>query len=254
MPLRHLVLVNKSTNPNITFADMQSVAQALQVQLDRDFTPIWGIHATLVALDQGEPTPSNSWPMRILDKPEAGLGIHLDSGHKPFAEIGATSDWSITASHEMLEMLVDPYGHRLVKAPDIDPSSDQHLVNYLVEVGDPCEVYSYNINDVAVSDFVTPEYYNENAASGTEVDFLGRLSGPYQVPDGCYISWIDPQDHRWHQKQTDGSFVRSKKEVPPKGNPRDDRDKAFGGDEDAQRHNLPLIRKRYMETIRKKSA
>jgi hypothetical protein len=254
MTLRHLVFVNTSTKLGITFSDVQSVAQALQIQLDRDFTPVWGIHATVVAIDQGETIPAKAWPMKILNHSEAGLGVHLDSSHKPFAEIEATSDWPITASHEMVEMLVDPYGHRFVSAPDIDPASDGHAVNYLVEVGDPCEVYSYTINGTAVSDFVTPEYYNESAVSGADLDFLGRLSRPYEVPDGCYLSWIDPQDQRWHQKQTDGSFARSKNEAKPKVNPRDDRDKTFGGDEEAVRHNLSLIRTRYMERLRKKSA
>src|SRR5438034_8703517 len=86
--------------------------------------------------------------MTILDQSSAGLGVHLDKNGKPFAEIQAGNDWSITASHELLEMLVDPLGHKLIRDPDIDPASDGHQVEYLVEVGDPCEVFAYPINGI----------------------------------------------------------------------------------------------------------
>jgi hypothetical protein len=79
-----------------------------------------------------------------------------------------TQDWPVTASHELLEILVDPLGHQFRRAPDIDPASDGHLIAYLVEVGDPCEVFSYPIGDVAVSDFVTPDYYDPKAAAGRQ--------------------------------------------------------------------------------------
>src|SRR5207249_6723714 len=95
---------------------------------------------------------------------------------KPFAEIQAGNDWSITASHELLEMLVDPLGHKLIRDPDIDPASDGHQVEYLVEVGDPCEVFAYPINGISVSDFTTREFYDTKAPAGTQFDFLARLN------------------------------------------------------------------------------
>ena len=104
------------------------------MRLDRDFTPIWGVRATVIPLDKGEVVPNRAWPMRIVDKPEGGLGIHLDENHQPFAQIQDTDDWSVTASHELLEMVVDPFGHKFVRGPDMTPDSDGHLVNHLVEV------------------------------------------------------------------------------------------------------------------------
>src|SRR5439155_16270664 len=237
MKIRHLVLVNKSIQ-NISFADLSQATASLQTQLDRDFTPLWGVRAQIVPLNKGTPIPPHTWPIIILDNPKNGLGIHLDKAGKPFAEVEATNDWSVTGSHEMLEMLVDPLGHRFIQAPDIDPDSDGHLVYYLQEVGDPCEIFEYSINGVAVSDFVTPDYYDPNAGNGMPVDFLGQLSGPFDVPQGGYISWIDPQDGRWHQKQVDGSFVTARKRANLKGNARDDRDTAFGGEHDSDRHRV----------------
>jgi hypothetical protein len=239
MKPRRLALTNHSSH-HITLDEVTRVAKALQIQCDRDFTPIWGVAAVVVPFDSSEKLPAGYWPMRVLDKPVGGLGIHLDTKHHPYAEIMATPDWSVTASHEMVEMLADPYGTNFISAPDIDPHSDHHRVHYLVEVGDPCEVWSYSIEGVAVSDFVTPEYYNADAEPGTSIDHLGRLKHALEVPRGCYISWLDPQDGRWHQKQVDGSFVTARQKTHPTRNPREDRDRAFGND--PARHDLSAIR------------
>jgi len=244
MKIRHVTLQDNSSM-NLSLDQLDQVAQALQIQLDRDFTPIWGVHAQVQALDRGEVVPALAWPMTILDHSDAGLGVHLDKNGKPFAEIEKGTDWSITASHELLEMLVDPLGHKLIRDPDIDPASDGHQVEYLVEVGDPCEVFAYQINAISVSDFITREFYDTNAPAGTQFDFLGRLNQALEVPDGCYISWFDPQDGKWHQKQIDGSFITARQKANLDKSPRDERDAAFGDEDNALRHDLQRIRARY---------
>jgi hypothetical protein len=246
MTVHHVALINKSS-AKIPFATLDKVAQALQIQLDRDFTPIWGRRAQVSALAPSEPTPASAWPIRIVDAPVGGLGIHLDRAHRPYAQVKPTSDWSVTASHELLEMLADPLGNHFIHAPDIDPKSDGHLVQYLVEVGDPCEIYEYKIDGVAVSDFVTPEYYDESATAAP-LDFLGRLSRPFAVPKGCYISWEDPLDGRWHQKTPEGKFTTGRASIHARRNPREDRDKAFGPEVESARHDLPGIRATYRRT------
>ncbi len=239
MKPRQLGIVNESSRA-IAGASLDEVARALQVQIDRDFTPVWGVAATIAAFGAGKKMPAEFWPLRLVDQPVGGLGIHLDRHHHPYAEIMATPDWSVTASHEMVEMLVDPLGHTFISSPDIDPHSDHHLVHYLVEVADPCEIWSYDIGGVAVSDFVTPDYYDAHARGGGALDHLGRLKKPLDVPRGCYLSWMDPADGRWHQKQVDGSFVTARRRAHPRRNPREDRDLAFGGD--PVRHDIAAIR------------
>ncbi len=238
MAAHQIMLVNHSSM-SVSPAELTAVAAALQTQVTRDFVPAWGIPATVTALTQGHP-PAGAWQLRILDHVTGGLGIHLDHHGHPYAQILAGNDWTITASHELLEMLEDPLGHKFIQAPDIDPASDGHLVSYLVEVCDPCEVFSYTIDGIAVSDFVTRDYYDENA-TGVALDFLQKLPKPYTVPEGCYISWEDPEDHRWHQKRPDGSFVTAMEKINRRRNPRADRDAAFGSDEDNGQHNLAPI-------------
>jgi hypothetical protein len=243
----HHVTLQDLSSAGLAFSQIQDVTQALQIQLDRDFTPIWGVHAVVQALDAGEKVPKGAWPMMVLDQPDAGLGVHLNKGRKPFAEIEFGDDWSITASHELLEMLVDPLGHKLISDRGIDPDSDGHQVHYLVEVGDPCEVFDYSINGIKVSDFITKEFYEVGAPNGTQFDFLGRLDQALEVPRGCYISWIDPEDQRWHQKRPDGSFITAQKKANAKKSPRDQRDAAFGDDENESRHDLLAIRREHRQ-------
>src|SRR5438552_4367158 len=88
MRIRHVTLQDQSSL-NLTLSQLQDVTNALQIQLDRDFTPEWGVHAVVQALNQGENVPAKAWPMSILDQSEAGLGVHLDKNGKPFAEIQA---------------------------------------------------------------------------------------------------------------------------------------------------------------------
>lgn len=240
MNTRQVVLLNRSSKV-ISFKELKSVAKALQTQVDRDLGPIWGVAARITALAKGGSIPKTSWPIKIVNKPVGGLGIHLDKRGKPYAQVKDTPDWSTTASHELIEMLVDPLGHRFVNAKDIASNTNGRRVNYLVEVGDPCEMYDHKIGGVVVSDFILPDYY-DTSVRGSRVDFLGKLAGPLDVPAGGYISWIDPIDGRWHQKTPEGQFTRSKSKADPKGNPRADRDNTLPAEGDEDRHDLSRIR------------
>jgi hypothetical protein len=131
-------------------------------------------------------------------------GFHKDKDGQPFALITASSDlntWSLTASHEACEMLVDPSGTK-VNAGD-SPKKDQGRVSFLVEVCDPSEAadFGYSVNGILVSDFYTPNYFDPMAASGVRYSFTGAITEPRQVLRGGYLSWKDPvSDHWWQEK------------------------------------------------------
>src|SRR5947199_10422664 len=98
MKIRHVTLQDKSSM-KLPFDQVDQVTQALQIQLDRDFTPVWGVHAQVQALDTGEAVPARAWPVTVLDQPSAGLGVHPDNNGNPFADIHVRHDGSITTSH-----------------------------------------------------------------------------------------------------------------------------------------------------------
>jgi hypothetical protein len=212
-----------------------------------------GVQAHITPLHTNDSISNGVWPIYILDHSDAGLGVHLDNNGKPFAEVkydlNSWDNTTITISHEMLEMLVDPLGNNFRSAPDLDPNSDGHLVQYLVEVGDPCEMFSYNIGNTTVSDFITPQYYNVNANSSIELDFLRKLHKPLEVPPGGYISFEDPNDDHWHQKDTDGN-LNDLGPINHNENPRENRDNAIGGEDlKDNRHNLSPILTAYQKKL-----
>lgn len=232
-----VALIDQS-KAGVPAATLRQIAAALQQQVDNDFGPVWGVAASISALGTSAPIPSGTWPIKVVDDIGGAGGVHLDENGQPYAEAVISPELSIAISHELLEMLVDPWGNRFTPGSDLDPSSDGHQVFYLVEVGDPCEVSSYDIGGVAVSDFILPSFYDPNAAG--QVDFLNALTGPLPqtVPYGCYISWIDPQDGNWHQQRPDGTFVTAA--ATTGRNPRADRDSVFA-DADEDRHNMAAI-------------
>jgi len=179
------------------------VAAALQKQASRDLEPIWDISATVDAFAKLEDVPLDYWPMIVRD--DIGFnaaGIHLDKNRQPFALISSSNDrdtWSLTASHEALEMLVDPFGDRLVAGDS--PKAGQGRVNFLVEVCDPSEAaaFAYSINSVLVSDFYTPHFFDPITASGVRYSFTDAIKQPRSILDGGYLSWVDLETDEWWQ-------------------------------------------------------
>ncbi len=145
--IRQIALVSESSI--IQGSDVSRVAAALQKQASRDLSPIWQISATVDAFDALDDVPTGYWPVLIMDNIDTpgAAGIHEDKNGQPFALVSASNSldtWSVTASHEALEMLVDPSGNRLI-AGDL-PKADQGRVNFLVEVCDPSEFERFRLH------------------------------------------------------------------------------------------------------------
>jgi hypothetical protein len=200
--IRHLALVSESSK--VTSSEVSIVAAALQKQVIRDLTPHWGIRATVQAFARLKHVPLDYWPMIVRDDIKFdAAGIHLDNDGQPYALITASDNnnvWSLTASHECLEMLVDPMGDRLVAGDS--PKKSQNRVQFLVEVCDPSEAasFGYSVNGVLVSDFYTPHYFDPVAATGVRYSFTGAVQRPRQVLRGGYLSWLDPVTREWWQE------------------------------------------------------
>jgi hypothetical protein len=199
---RHLALVSESKRVGI--GDVMRVAAALQKQAIRDLARIWEVSATVDAFERLEHVPVGYWPMIIRDdiKQQGAAGIHLDRNRQPFALITAANnlnEWSLTASHEALEMLVDPFGDRLVAGDS--PAQGQGRVEFLVEVADPSEgaSFGYTVNQILLSDFYTPQYFDPVRAPGVRYSFTGAIRRPREVLRGGYLSWHDPVSDNWFQ-------------------------------------------------------
>jgi hypothetical protein len=177
--------------------EVETVTRALQQQVSRDFAPVWGVDATLNFIGKGAKASPGSWWLTILDNTDqaGALGYHdLTSESMPIGKVFAGTDkqyglvWSVTASHELLEMLGDPDINLTVFVqPD-----DKTGTLYAYEVCDPCEddAFAYEIDGVKVSDFVYPAYFESfRKARSTRFDHQGHLTAP--VPallNGGYLS------------------------------------------------------------------
>ena len=70
-----------------------------------------------------------------------------------------------------------------------------------MEVCDPPEAdqFSYTVNGVKVSDFITAHYYDPNGTMGARYSFRGNIKGPHTVLEGGYVSFGNPVDNNWYQ-------------------------------------------------------
>ena len=203
------VAIVSKTN-GVTFDELSHVATALTMQVSRDFTPIWGTTATVTAYAHPNQVPPGCWPIFVVAKlPPGEGGFHWTKHKQPYAEVEGGDTWSLSASHELIEMLVDPSGSRLVAGPELVVQGNQIVENpekqveYLVEACDPCESAdcSYLVEGVVVSDFFTPHYHDPVASPGTSYSFTGKLTHPRQVLKDGYISWSDPANGHLMQIQ-----------------------------------------------------
>ena len=189
-----------SEDSRIDASDLARVSAAVQKQLTRDLAPIWDVAATMDHFPKLEDVPVDYWPIVISDKfTIKSLGIHLSLDGQPFALVKSSDSWSLTVSHEAMEAVTDPAGHRL--AAGESPMDGQGRVNFLVEICDPCEHsdYAYTVNEILVSDFCTPHYFDPVAAASVRYSYTGAVTEPRSVLHGGYVSWHDPMEDVWWQ-------------------------------------------------------
>jgi hypothetical protein len=193
---QHIALVPEAGGLNAS--DLARVCAALQKQVTRDLGPCWGIAATVNGFPHLEDVPLGHWPIIVTfcDLGEQA-GVQVDRNGQPYAEVEMSPDWSLHASQACLDMLVNPFGSRLVVGPS--PRPDQGPVEFLVEACAPCAGpdYAYVIDDVLVSDFCTPAYWGSISGQQRELSFTGAVRAPQQVLPGGHLTWHDPIGDKW---------------------------------------------------------
>ena len=197
----HIGIVSLSSR--IKPSDLMSVSAAIQKQVTRDFGPIWEIQATVAAFSSLADVPSGYWHVLIVEDddrlPRNAGGVHLDEHGQPFSLVRAKNGWGLTTSHEVLEMLADPFGNRRVAGES--PAESQGRVEFLVEVCDPCESadFAYTVDGIFVSDFYTPKYFDPVASSSASYSYTSAITEPREVLSGGYLSWFEPTSSEWFQ-------------------------------------------------------
>lgn len=204
--LRTIYIVNHASH--VDPQELQDVVEAVQFQVSRHFAPAHGTDARLILLPFGEMAPLGAWRLTMVNKPpedSSDIGDHyVGQDGVPYAEIYVDLakqdhiDWSITVSHEILEILANPYLDRCVMVPDTGYPRlpNVNYVMYFYEVCDPCQdaAFAYDITvssgrTVKVSDFALESWFRTRftCPSGTRFSFKNNLKGPLILAPGGYI-------------------------------------------------------------------
>jgi hypothetical protein len=199
-------IINESSV--LSDGEIAAALPAFQTQASRDFAPAWGIDADIKFLSKGIMPTAGCWQLAILDdSDQAGaLGYHeATTEGLPLGKVFAKSDlaegyvWTVTVSHELLEMLVDPELNLTVFIQQSTASGN--LIAY--EICDACEAdqFGYKIGDTLVSNFVFPAWFESFRKKGsTQFDFCKHIDQPFQLLPGGYISvWDIHAGSGWQQ-------------------------------------------------------
>lgn len=218
-----IAVVNESTV--VDPVEAWNIAWALNYQAHFHFGPRWfgGGIVTFVPGGSKARTPAGAWVITLKDhsSQEGALGWHDENGHLvPYTEVAckdAIDDGSSpceVASHEMLEMLVDPH----VNMTALDPSTSRL---YAAEVCDPVQGKGYDVGapehrktGMVVAAFVLPSYWDPNTTTQQVAYPTGALpaGAKFQLAPQGYFSFIDLNNLKagWQQ-----SFGAKRKALPP---------------------------------------
>jgi hypothetical protein len=163
-------------------SELADIIDALRLQLESHFAPAWGYSANLKLAEEPGTT---DWQIVFLDDANAAgrMGYHgLDLGGKPVAKVFVKSairsgeKISVAASHELLEMLIDPSAQLWAQGND--------GLFYAYEVCDAVEEEIYPIGEkkLEVSNFVYPAFFESwHADNSVNFDQLKRVTRPFQT-------------------------------------------------------------------------
>ena len=200
-----MVITVKNISTKIKDADFQPVISAIGEQIARDFHPEWDIAATLrgvtspltqTAHIQGQHNAiiyfgdSHQDPTTGV---EGALGYHsVNHANLPygFVYLDITEEygekWSVTLSHEALELLGDPDAAETVVGPA--PNNGAGQVYYDLDLCDPTQGDSYKIGDVDVSNFVGRAYFALTGGTGS-TNYLQLPLDAFGVRPGGYFQY-----------------------------------------------------------------
>lgn len=191
MGMQTVAVINESTV--LSDKDVEAWIPGLQAQVTEDFAPFY-CDASVVFVKKGMKLPPGAFPCHILDNSDqaGALGYHLvDEGWpegRVFVKtvVSAGGLASVTASHEILEMLADPWCFTTVI---IDMNfggfmgGNAAAIAYEVADGPEADQFSYKKKGVPVSDFVLPWWFGSVAPKNYQgrYSFAGHTREPFSI-------------------------------------------------------------------------
>lgn len=175
---------NKAVTP--LGVDFDDLIAAMQEYINSFVAKIWATPATLV---KSTDFVKGAWAMVFLDDAdEPGALAYHDLTPDGFPQskvfVRTTLDngdlVSVSASHELVEMLVDPAINMMTTGPD--PKT-----MYAYESADPVEALTFKVKGIPMSDFVYPSYFEDfHPAGSVRFDQVNKVKKPFQILSGGY--------------------------------------------------------------------
>jgi len=207
-----IISVINHTNGQITDEELQHAIRAMNRQITEDYSPYWSLGATLRLEGRSGTKPQKQNPADMrgdaiiylwnkTDIPDA-LGYHDRNNNGipfgfVFTELSQSlgENWTVTLSHEALELIGDPEVNLLVAGPH--PADPRRDVFHWYEMCDAVQTETYKIDDVEVSNFVLPLYFTGGEERGGRNDFLGSIHNgrtlqSFGVNPGGYVGFFNP--------------------------------------------------------------
>jgi len=207
------ISVINHTNGVIKDEELQDTIRAINFQLENDFRPYWHRggklrldgHKHSIVSDRQHNDMRGDAVIYIWDKidPSGALGYHdLNNKGIPYGMVfkqmsdELNEPWSVTFSHEVLELIMDPEVNMLVAG--MHPGGEDRIVFHWCEVCDAVQSQHYKIHGIPVSNFVLPLYFTQSDEFEGRNDFLGHIDkdkkilSSFGVAEGGYIGFYDP--------------------------------------------------------------
>ena len=211
-----LISVVNHTSGKLNDEAVQDGIRAVNRQIAHDFTPHWHLGAELrlegaVGTDPDEenvPELRGDAIIYLWDDTDIddALGYHERTARGvPFGFVFTElvkeleEPWTVTLSHEALELIADPEVNLLVAGPH--PGDRRRQVFHWYEMCDAVQNETYKVDGIAVSNFVLPLYFTAFAEVGGRNDFLGRLYqgkalSSFGINPGGYVGFYNPETRK----------------------------------------------------------
>jgi hypothetical protein len=213
-----IISVINMSNGAVSDPELLRAIRAINRQIAEDFAPYWSFGATLRlegrsgrAQGRNAMDPSDMRGDAILYLRDVVRITDAEGFHERhfsgipygivFLEMSKklNEDWTVTLSHEALELTGDPENNLLVQGPH--PGKHRHQVFHWFEMCDAVQNETYEIDGVHVSNFVLPLYFTSSDERGGRNDFLGTITdegktlSSFSVKPGGYTGFFDPANH-----------------------------------------------------------
>jgi len=221
-----IVSVINLSNGRLSDAEVHDAIRAVNRQVSEDFAPYWGFGGTLRLEGRAKRAKRivSQSDMRgdavlyIWDgEDEGGAEGYHDLAFRgiPYGIVFlGVSDkldesWTVTLSHEALELIADPEANLLVRGPH--PNQPRRQVFFWFEMCDAVQTETYNIDSIPVSNFLLPLYFTSSNERDGRNDFLGTQTRGKTLPSfgvnpAGYVGFFDPKtgkDHDFYAEDDD---------------------------------------------------